>query len=306
MAGSETQPSEGSTSETNRKIDLVSSHERIVRGKLPGMELVFERFSRSLRNTLTRTLGRNCLVTVESIETVKFGQFLKKLPLPSSLHLFRMAPLSGQALAVFSHSLASVLIDVSFGGTGGGKLKAEGREYSPIETRLLGKAAITVIDELPAAFEPIAALQCVYASSESNPLAVSIAPSSDNVVLAALDVTIENGSGQLTFCFPWTALQPLREKLSSGMRSSSAERSSTSSAEMRSHLLAATCEIAVQLGQGTIAVKDLLELRTGDVLPLETPATAPATVSIEGKPKFFASVGTSKGNKAAKIERPVR
>ena len=290
----------------SQKFDLVSSHERILRGKLPGLELVFERFSRNVRTALTRSLGRNCLVTVDGVETVKFGQFLKRLPHPSSLHLFRMSPLSGQALAVFSHSLASTLIDVSFGGKGGGKPKAAGREYSPIETRLLGKSAITLIDELPSAFQSIISLQCVYVAPESNPLAVSIVPSSDNVVVVSIDVTIENGNGQLLFCFPWTMLQPVREKLASGMHSSSIERNLHASSAIERHVRAANCEVAVTLGEGKILVKDLLELRVGDIIPLETPSTALATVAVEGKAKYNATVGVSKGNKAAKVEGRLR
>ncbi len=289
-----------------QRFDLLASQERILRGKFPGLESVFDRYCRSVRTSLTRSLTRNCHSAFSGIETMKFGQFVKRLPLPSSLHLFRLTPLPGHAILVLSQSLASTHIDVSFGGTGSGKPKAEGREFSAIETRLLAKLAATLLDDFGSAFSAIAPVQPVYVGSESNPLAVSVASASDNVVVANLELTIESGSGVLTFCLPWSTLQPVRDKLASGMQMQSGERSAHSAAAIESHLRSAHCRVSVSLASGEIKVHELLALKIGDTLALTAAADSAATVRVEGTPKFTACVGISRGNKAAKILAPIR
>ena len=127
-----------------KKFDL-ANQERIIRGRMPTMELIHDRFARQFRTTVSKFLGRTCFANVGGIEMVKFGLFMKKLPLPSSLHIFRMPPLPGYALMVVSAPLVFGIIDSLFGGSGMGRVKIEGREYTPIETRLIGKVVMQAL-----------------------------------------------------------------------------------------------------------------------------------------------------------------
>ncbi len=287
-----------------KSFDLTANEERIVRGRLPGLEMVFERFCRSARTSLSKSLNRNTHFALSSIETVKFGLFLKKLPLPSSLHVFRVSPLPSQGLVFFATPLAFAIVEALLGGKGKKKdTKLAAREFSAIEARLIAKAAATILEELEQAWSAVDSLRCVYVRSELNPLAVNIVPSSDNVVLANIDVSVEETSASLVFCLPSLMLQPLREKLASGLQSTKTEFDEAARAKMRSHLGRTECEVRVRLAEGTVKVRDLLNLSPGDILPLATPAGEPAKVLVEGQVKFKGRAGTRGGNKAVHIIR---
>jgi len=186
----ETDAVQESPTQATRQYDL-ASQERIIRGRMPTMELIHDRFARSFRTSLSKFLGRTCFVNVGSIEIVKFGMFMKKLPLPSSLHVFRMPPLLGYALMVVSTPLVFGIVDVLFGGKGSGKVKIEGREYTPIETRLVGKVVMMCLELLKEAWAPIHPIDLVYARAEFNPLAIAIVPPSDVVIIVTIEVELE-------------------------------------------------------------------------------------------------------------------
>ena len=188
-----------------RKYDL-ASQERIIRGRMPTMELIHDRFARSFRTALSKFLGRSCFINVGGIEIVKFGLFMKKLPLPSSLHIYRMPPLQGYALLVVSTPLVFSIVDSLFGGTGNGKVKIEGREYTAIETRLIGKVVMMALEVLKDAWAPIHPVDFVYVRSEFNPLAIAIVPPTDVVIIVTIEVELEQESTTITFCTPYSTI----------------------------------------------------------------------------------------------------
>ena len=172
-----------------KKFDL-ASQERIIRGRMPTLELIHERFSRQFRTGLSRFIGKACFTNVGGFEMVKFGSFMKKLPLPSSLHIVKMSPLSGQALMVVSAPLVFGVIDGLFGGRGQGRLKIEGREYTPIESRLIGKVVKIALEVLKEAWAPVSPIEFEYVRAEVNPFAVTIAPPSDVVIVVNIEIEL--------------------------------------------------------------------------------------------------------------------
>lgn len=175
-AGSGELGSEDSTGA--QRFDL-ANQERIVRGRMPTMELIHDRFSRQFRVHLAKFLGRQCFANVGTVEMIKFGAFLKKLPLPSSLHIIRMPPLAGNALVVVSAPLVFSIVESLFGGTGANKVKIEGREYTPLETKLVGRVVSQSLELLREAWAPIHPVDFVFVRSEYNPLAVGIVPATE-------------------------------------------------------------------------------------------------------------------------------
>lgn len=287
-----------------KKFDL-ANQERIIRGRMPTMELIHDRFARQFRTNLAKFIGRTCFANVGGIEMVKFGLFMKKLPLPSSLHIFRMPPLSGYALMVVSAPLVFGIVDSLFGGSGQGRVKIEGREYTPIETRLIGKVVMMALDVLKDAWAPIHPVDFVYVRSEFNPLAIAIVPPTDVVIIVTIEVELEQESTTLTLCTPYSTIEPLRGKLATGFQSTRLEVDSGVMKRMEVNVKQTLANMSVQLATGTIKTRDFLTLQTGDVLSMDTNPADEAMVMIEGTPKFYGYVGSYRGNRAARITRAI-
>ena len=287
-----------------KRFDL-ASQERIIRGRMPTLELIHERFARQFRTGLAKFLGRTCFTNVGGIEMVKFGSFMKKLPLPSSLHVVKMAPLSGQALVVVSAPFVFGVIDGLFGGRGQGRVKVEGREYTPIESRLIGKVVKIALELLQEAWAPVYPINFEYLRSEVNPFAITIAPPSDVVIVVNIEIELEQECTLLTICTPYSTLEPLRSKLATSIQSTRLEVDGALVKRMQGNVMQTMCEISVQLARGAIKTRDFLALMEGDILTLETGPAEDARVLVEGVPKFYGSVGSKRGNRAIKISREI-
>lgn len=287
-----------------KKFDL-ANQERIIRGRMPTMELIHDRFARQFRSNLGNFLGRTCFANVGGIEMIKFGLFMKKLPLPSSLHIFRMPPLSGYALMVVSSPLVFGIVDALFGGGGQGRVKIEGREYTPIENRLIGKVVMMALDVLKDAWAPIHPVDFVYVRSEFNPLAIAIVPPTDAVIIVTIEIELEQESTTLTLCTPYSTIEPLRSKLATGFQSTRLEADAGVLRRMEINVHQTMTNMSVELARGSVQTKEFLSLQAGDVLTLDTNPTEEAMVKIEGTPKYYAYVGSYRGNKACRITRPI-
>ncbi len=300
----ETDTFENQTEEGIRKYDL-ASQERIIRGRMPTMELIHDRFARSFRTSLSKFLGRTCFINVGGIEIVKFGLFMKKLPLPSSLHIYRMPPLQGYALLVVSTPLVFGMVDSLFGGKGSGKVKIEGREYTAIETRLIGKVVMMALEILKDAWAPIHPVDFVYVRSEFNPLAIAIVPPTDVVIIVTVEVELEQESTTLTLCTPYSTIEPIRQKLTTGFQSNRLEIDTNVIRRMEANIRKTDINMSVQLAKGKITPRAITELKVGDIIPLETSPTEEAVVRIEGQPKYRGFVGSYRGSRAIKVTRPI-
>lgn len=295
----------GSSSKDSRGYDL-ASQERIIRGRMPTMELIHDRFARSLRTAMSKFLSKTCFITVGSIDIVKFGVFMKKLPLPSSLHIYRMPPLQGYALLVLSTPLVFSIIDSLFGGKGRSSAKIEGREYTQIETRLIAKVTMMALEILKEAWAPVHPLDFVYVRSEFNPLAIGIVPPSDVVIIVTIEIEFESDSTTLSICTPYSTIEPIRQKLTTGLQSTRLEVNRASITRMEQNIKTTDLNLSVNLANGLVTPRQLSTIKPGDVLPLATSADEEATVLVEGVPKFKGYIGTSKGSKAVQLTRTIK
>lgn len=287
-----------------RRFDL-ANQERIVRGRMPTMELIHDRFSRQFRVHLAKFLGRQCFANVGTVEMLKFGAFLKKLPLPSSLHIIRMPPLAGNALVVVSAPLVFSIVESLFGGTGANKVKIEGREYTPIETKLIGRVVTQSLELLREAWAPIHPVDFVFVRSEYNPLAVGIVPATDVVIVVTIDIEIESENATLIIATPYSMLEPIRAKLSTSFQASRLEVDTGLLKRMEGNIRQTTANLTVQLAVGSTTPREFLQLKKGDILPLSTSPADESMILIEGEPKFYGNVGSFRGNRAVKISRTI-
>ena len=154
---------------------------------------------------------------------MKFSEFTRSLPVPTSLHLFRMEPLRGFALMVLESRLVYNLIDTFFGGRGDGKAKIEGREFTPIETVMIQKVVAACLEALKKAWRPVEVIDTVFVRSEMNPQFATVLLPSDLVIVSRFEVELEQSAGLITVSLPYAMIEPIRSKLNAGFQSDALE-----------------------------------------------------------------------------------
>lgn len=279
----------------------LTSQDRIIRGRMPTLEMINEKFARIFRATLSSVLRRVASVSAVSVDMIKFGEFLKTLPVPTSLHLFRMDPLRGNALCVVEAKVIFMLVDIIFGGTGKDFFKIEGREFTAIESSVIRRVVINALEDLEKAWQSLLDIRIVYQRSEINPQFVQIVAPTDVVVVIQFEIEVEYSSGVLTVCMPYSTLEPIRDKLQAGFQSEQLEVDNAWVERLRNNLVGSRAEVAVELGVTEISARDVVNMKPGDVIPLDQYASDAVTVFVEGIPKFRGYPGSYKGNQAVRI-----
>ncbi len=279
----------------------LTSQDRIIRGRMPTLEMLNEKFSRIFRGTMSSTIRKVVNISAMSTDMLKFGEFMKTLPLPTSMHIFKIDPLRGSALFVFESKIIFTLVDLLFGGSGTAPYKVEGREFTPIENNLIKKIVLSALSDLEAAWKALIDLKITYMRSEINPQFAQIVPPTDVVIVINYEIELEYTTGVMSICIPYSSLEPVREKLQAGYQSENMEVDKIWATKFKDYLMHADLEILVELGKTEISGKDLLNLQKGDVIRLNQFSSDPLTVFVEGIPKYRVEPGYHKGNVAGRI-----
>jgi len=284
-----------------------SSQERVViRGRMPTFEVINERFARDMRTSLSNLLRTTVDINAEGLETLKFSEFGRSLPVPTSMHVFRMEPLRGHALLVMESQLVFNLIDTFFGGKGMGNAKVEGREFTAIEEKMIYKVVVACIKDLQNAWQPVEPITTSLVRSEVNPQFAAIVMPTDLVVVTKYEIELEQAAGTLVVCLPYAMLEPLRSKLSAGFQAEIMDTDYVWQKRLKEIILNSTVDFVVKLGSVNITGERLINMKTGDVIQLEQDADAPLKAFIEGMPKVLGLPGTQKGFQAIRIEKKLR
>ncbi len=284
----------------------LTSQEKIIRGRLPTLDIINQMFSRLFRTTFSTFLRKPVDVSIRSTDTVKFGDFLRSLPVPSSLHIFRLEPLRGHSLMVVDSRLVFTVVDTVFGGTGQGEAKITGRDFSAIEIRMIKKVVEDALDDLEKAWKPVHAVIPTYVRSEVNPQFAAIVPPTDVVLAINFDVEIDNHNGTFAICMPFSSIEPIMPKLKALFQSEELEVDRIWLRRLRAELMDAEVEGVVELGSADITPARLMQLKVGDTLMLGNDVTDPLTLKIEGIPKVRGYPGQSRGMKAIQIEEVIK
>ncbi len=283
----------------------LASQERIIRGRMPTLDIINQRFSSLFRNSLSTALRKELDVGAVSTDTVKFGEFIKSLPAPASLHIFRMPPLRGFALLVAESQTVFALADTFFGGSGGAKMKIEGRDFTSIEQRIIKNVVLMALVDLQKAWAPVHPIEMVFVRSEVNPQFAAIAPPTDVVVVILFKVATDQFSGTLTVCLPYSTIEPIIGKLKAGFQSDQLEVDLAWLRRLRERLTMAEVGVKVRLGETEMPSREFLHLNVGDVLSLDTDVSDELTVYVGGVAKFKGCPGVVGGNKAVRISHVI-
>lgn len=283
----------------------LTNQDRIIRGRMPTLDTIDEKFGRMFRLSLSSVLGKMLDISVLSTESKKFSDFLKTVPAPSSINIFRMEPLMGFALFVLEVPLVYYLVDSFFGG--GGKfntrhVKTEGRDFTAIEQLIIKKVSNLAFEEMEKAWKPVYKIKIEYVRSEINPEFVAIVAPYEAVVVINFHVETDNYAGNMILCFPYSLLEPIRGKLNAGFQSDRLEIDTKWIARLQNRLRNCDVVLTAELGQAEITVQDLVNLKVGDTIQLSRDVDEDLIMKVEDVSKFQGEVGRLKGNIAFKVK----
>jgi flagellar motor switch protein FliM len=279
----------------------LTSQDRIIRGRMPTLEMTNERFVRMFRTTLSSLLRKVTSVSTISTEMIKFGEFLKMIPVPTSMHLFKLDPLRGSGLIIVESKIIFMLVDIIFGGSGRNSFKIEGREFTAIENNIIKKVVLSALDDLQKAWQSLIQLNISYLRAENNPQFVQLVPPTDVVVVSNFEIEVEYSSGIISLCIPYSTLEPLRDRLQAGYQSEQLEVDKTWLSRFKEGLFAARVDLTARLGSAQVHAGEIINLKKGDVIPLDKYIAEPLNVYVEGVLKFKGRQVTYRGNQAIQI-----
>lgn len=279
----------------------LANQDRIIRGRMPTLDIIHDRFIRLFRVTLSNSLRKMANLSVNSTGPLKFSEFMNALPLPSCLNILRLDPLRGAAVMVIESKLLYALVDSFFGGNDVPFTKIEGKDFTPIEIKIARRVVLSAIDDLEKAWEPVYPLKIGYSRTEINPQFVAVVPPSDVVIATTFDVELEKVSGTIKIIIPYSTLEPIKSKLSVGFQSEQLEVDYIWIHRIKEQIMQTEANIQIKLGSADITVHDLANLEPGDIIQLNHDATKPLDVLVEGIPKFRCIPGVLKGQRAIKI-----
>ncbi|BCS87212.1 flagellar motor switch protein FliM [Pseudodesulfovibrio sediminis] len=278
----------------------LANQDRIIRGRMPVLEIVNDRFARLCTNALANTMRKRVDINPISIDMSKFGDFMRSLPVPTSISIFKMDPLRGNALLVVDSRLVFALVENFFGGAGS-QPKVEGRDFTPIEQAIVERVVKIALANMEESWKPVHEVHVEMVRTEVNPQFAAIVPPSDVVIVVTFEVELENAIGSLIVCLPYATMEPIRSKLHASFQSERLEVDHVWINRFKERLMETPVEIVVRMGKTAISGRQLLYLQEGDIILLDTDEDELLEAEIEGIRKFRGLPGRVKGNKSFQI-----
>lgn len=279
--------------------------ERIVQVRMPAMEAISDAFLRAVRTSLSATLRRIIDLASAPLELERFGAFVRTLPVPSSLQIFRMDPFRGQALIVLEPKLVFTLVENFLGGTGTRNIRIEGRDFTAIEQRLIRRVVNILLNDLEKAWYSLQPIKAQYIRSEINPQFAKICQPEDVVLINRYDVDMDRAVGSITVCIPMSNLESVKNKLLTTFQREQSDEDLSIKRILTENIKNIPVDFVVELGSATISAGDVMELTVGDIIPLDRRTDDLLPVIVAGERKYMAAPGVHRGNNAILIKKKV-
>ena len=276
----------------------LTSQDRIVRGRMPTLEMINERFTRYTRVSMFNLLRRTADVSVGGVQIQKFGEYIHTLYVPTSLNMVKFRPLRGTALIILDAKLVFKLVDNFFGGDGR-HAKIEGREFTPTELRVVQMVLEQVFADLREAWKAVKPIEFEYINSEVNPSMANIVSPSEVVVVSTFHIELDGGGGELHITMPYSMIEPIREVLDAGLQSDTDDRDDRWVRALREDVMDAKVDLECDVIRREIPLRDIVNLRPGDVIPITMPDFH--VVTANGVPMFRTTLGQVNDNLALRI-----
>lgn len=284
--------------DTGVKSYDLSSQDRIVRGRMPTLEMINERFARYTRISLFNLLRRNADVSTGGVRIMKFGEYVHTLYVPTSLNLCKVRPLRGTSLFVLDAHLVFKMVDNFFGGEGR-HAKIEGREFTPTENRIVQMVLNQVFNDMKEAWQAVLKVDFEYLSSEVNPAMANIVSPSEVVVVSTFHIELDGGGGELQFALPYSMIEPIRDILDAGVQSDVDDVDERWVGALQEDIKEVEVPVNTTVCRRRISLREVAKLKEGDIIPVEIPEHL--TVTANGIPIYTATMGTRDGKLALRI-----
>lgn len=279
----------------------IASQERIVRGRMPTMEIISERFARNIRIGLFNFIRKSPEVSIGGIKVQKYSAFLREIVVPTNFNIVSVKPLRGSGLIVCDPTLVFAVIDALFGGAGKYHTRIEGRDFSPTELRIISRLVEVITTEYQKAWQGIYPLELEYQRSEMQPQFANIATPSEIMVSTSFTLEVGDSTGTIHFCIPYSTLEPIRDVLYSTMQGDSAEPDRRWVNLLKEQIKAADVELVAELATAPATVEQLLSFKVGDFIELDLQPCIEAKIS--GVPVLECHYGLSNGRYALKVDQ---
>ena len=279
----------------------LATQERIVRGRMPTLEIINERFARLLRIGLFNFVRRSAEISVGPVRVVKYSEFTRNLVVPTNLNLVQVKPLRGTALFIFDPNLVFLVVDNLFGGSGQLRTRVEGRDFTMTEQRIIQRMLEIVFDDLEKSWASVHPVKFEYVRSEMNTQFANIATPNEVVIVTTFNIEFGAAGGEFHVCMPYAMVEPIRDLLCGGMQGDHVEADKRWVQMLSRQVQSAAVELVVNLGQAQLNFEQLLAMQIGDVIALEIPQ--PMIGEIDNVPVMECRCGILNGQYALKVER---
>ncbi|MFZ2161851.1 MAG: flagellar motor switch protein FliM [Sideroxyarcus sp.] len=279
----------------------MATQERIVRGRMPTMEIINERFARLFRIALYNFIHRSSEVSVGPVKVMKFSEFIRNLPVPANLNLVQVKPLRGNALFILDPNLVFMVVDSMFGGDGRFHTRVEGREFTQTEHRIIQKLLEVLFQTYGKSWDPVYKLDFEFMRSEVNPQFANIATPNEVVVVTTFEVEFTGVGGSIHICMPYAMIEPIRELLYSTMQGDHFIADKRWLHMLSKQIQSAEIELTAVLGHANLTLDQVLKMHNGDVIALDVDENI--QVQVDGVPVMECKYGASNGQYALRVEK---
>mgnify|MGYP000363988925 CR=1 FL=1 len=279
--------------------------QRIVQVRMPTMDAISDAFMRAVRSSLSAALRRILDLTSAPMELERFGTFVRTLPVPSSLQIFKMAPFRGHALIVLEPKLVFTLVESFLGGSGARNIRIEGRDFTAIEQRLIRRVVNLLLTDMEKAWYSLQPLKVQHVRSEINPQFAKICQPEDVVLINRYDVDMDRAAGSITTCIPLANLESVKSKLMTTFQRDQSEEDISIQRTIIENIKNVEVDIRVELGKAKVPAAKIINLAVGDTIQLERRTTEQLPVFVSGTRKYMATPGVHRGNNAVLIKKKV-
>jgi flagellar motor switch protein FliM len=279
----------------------LATQERIVRGRMPTLEIINERFARQFRLALFNFMRRAAEITVSPIKVMKYSEFLRNLHVPTNLNLVHIKPLRGTALFVFDPDIIFIIVDTLFGGDGRYHVRVEGREFTQTEQRIIRRMVDLVFECYKSSWGSIYPIELEYVRAEMHTQFANITTPNEVIVNTAINIDFGATQGNLHLCIPYSMIEPIREILTSINQGEGVEADKRWIGLMAQEVQGAEVELVAPLANARITIEQLLQIKAGDVIPINMYEEITATV--DGVPVMECSYGISNRQYSLRVNR---
>jgi flagellar motor switch protein FliM len=281
----------------------LATQERIVRGRMPGLEIINDRFARLMRVGIFNFMRRSAEISVGPVKVQKYSEFTRNLPIPTNLNLVHVKPLRGTSLFVFDPNLVFFVVDNLFGGDGRFHTRVEGREFTTTEHRIISKLLGVVFEAYSASWRSVRPINLEFVRSEMHTQFANVATPNEIVIVTQFSIEFGSTGGTLHICMPYSMIEPIRDVLSSPIQGEALEVDRRWVRVLSQQVQSAEVDVTVDLAQIRTTFEQILNMRKGDVLPINVPELV--TAKVDGVPVMECGYGIFNGQYALRVQKMI-